>query len=223
MKLRPKHTFESVVSELTEGLGNGTITLSGAPDVLRFTADDVVTNANWSEWGRFLRYKLDSFASEREFEDELEAAVKGATKRIWFHCADLGLTPAEIALIKQEHSFLDTRIIVPWDAIESNKLFTSYARVLDGYAYRSECLQKGSKQISLWLIIIDSVAYCRFQELSHEWRATFNGISELQNWNSLIFKIDDEDSASFKMCEQMFRSLWDNEIVTKPAIRSLEK
>jgi hypothetical protein len=208
MKLRPRHSFESVVDELITGLENGTITVPGSAEASAL-ADSIS-----DEFAEFLSYTLDSYASKEKFKSELLVALKNATSRIWLCCADLSGIPANFALVKREHKWLDMRLIVPWDEIENNRSLITHTRIFDNYAFRNEC-NAGTQEILL-LIIVDDIAYCRFDpgvKLAKE-MSYFE-----KDWGSLVFKIDARHREVFEKCEYMFMNLWDDNTLTKPAGR----
>jgi hypothetical protein len=211
MRLRPKHSFESVVDELITGLENGTVTIPGSME------PSALANSISDEFTKYLNYTLDSYASKEEFTNELQSALKNATSRIWLCCADLSGIPANFALVKREHKWLDMRLIVPWDEVENNRSLITHTRIFDSYAFRNKC--NAEERASLWLIIIDNVAYCRFANIS-KGRATFDhNVKLAKDWSSLVFRIEARHREVFEKCEYMFRNLWDDNTLTKPAVR----
>jgi hypothetical protein len=213
MKLRPKHSFESVIDELAQGLSSGMISISQeigeSPSRLKSFPD---------EFSVFLSYPMHCVESNEEFIREVQGALRDARHRIWICGASLSGMRANLERFSIQGRHVDTRIIVPSDAPEEELMFPALLHLHGDWGNDNEMLRVTKSPVHFLLMIIDNVAYFRVQDV-----AVPNHMKlESKFRKSILCKIDEQQLPSLKMCERLFTELWKDTVVSKTGRRSLE-
>jgi len=232
MQVRPKHTFESVVEELTRGFRSGAITL---PETQSLEKSEVPRHRRSPKRPPtiFVSYSLDSRESIWEFEREIRDACVHAQRRVWACFADASGAPSDLALFPNlAGTSLDARFIVPLEAKSSLDVrLLALVRSIRNMERMEhlECVRSARVPIGPWLLIVDDVAYCRFYEPSQKaerissslecWEfelSDYNRPLVKRGWDNSVIKIEGH-SDFFSRCELFFDRLWHDKSLTKPS------